>query len=800
MKRLLSILLFSGLMCSAQTSLPLVNGGFENGLAGWTTDELGMTLFLPEAAYRGNTGIRIKDLSNKWGNELQSHPLPAKPGMVYEISFMARSGELPDNDGIGVYLVCYDQKDQILTRYRGPLGEICTFFKPRPTWQKISMFGETPPGTASIAVRFHTRSNAFALLDIDEVSLSEHTPAHAASLTRNILKAKRHIDKESLKMQVPFQTVAQKMNTIAIANHPRLFASAPQFQSLAHLANENDGIHRRMMDRLEFVADAILKSKPLERKMEGRRLLGVSRNALFRISTLALCYRIRGREQYRERCVAEMRAVANFSDWNPSHFLDVGEMALALATGYDWLYDTLSEEDRELCANALLHKALLARKPRDWWRTTNNNWGQVCHTGMIAAAVAIAERDPETTHQVVHEGIQNLAIPMRVYEPHGNYPEGPGYWEYGTGFNVLGLAILQQAFGTTFGLAELPGFQQTANYFDYVTAPSGRTFSYSDCGPGPRSKIGIPWWFAHYFEQPELVERQERKILEQRCAERTPLVPHRNNGWFHAYTFFWLMEPEEVSLPQLPLVWNAEGPVPIVIMRSSWDDGKATFVGLKAGSPSANHGHMDAGSFVLETQRVRWFHDLGAEPYHRLESMGVGLWDGRQEGERWKLFRLNNFGHNTLVIDGQLQRVAGHATVNSVTEEGSTKTAVLDLTPVYSNVCSKAIRTVKLLEDGQVVIIDELEGLTPGVEVLWGACTFEKATLEAAQRQATLTRGTAVLTVKAEAGQWRLVDASQPPFRGDSKNPNLKRLELLNRAPESGKLVIQVTMTPNAHE
>lgn len=797
-KRLLSLPLLLGLLCAARTALPLQNPGFEDGLRGWTPDEQGMTLFLSEAAHTGSMGVRIRDLSLKAGNELLSEQLPATPGRIYEISFMARAGQLNGNDGVGVYLVCYGKNGKPITQYRGQLGEICQFLMPTPEWGRLTLCGRAPEGTASVAVRFHTRSDSRALLDLDDVQLHEITEDEAKAAKAVVLEAKRHQRRDQLKMNVPLEEVAKTMRTIAVSNHPRLFASAPQFEALAHRVREANGIHHRMAERLAFLADSLLDTPPLQRVMEGRRLLGVSRNALYRISTLALCYRLYGKDAYRDRCLAEMRAIASFTDWNPSHFLDVAEMTLALATGYDWLHDSLSDDDRRLCADAILSKGLKAGSPRDWWRTAENNWGQVCHAGMIAAALAVAEADLDLTTRAIHESIQNLAIPMRVYAPNGNYPEGPGYWEYGTGFNVLALAMLNQAFGTDFGLSDLPGFRQTATYFDFVTAPSGKTFTYSDCGTGPRSRMGIPWWFAYQFDQPAIVERHERAILERRCADRRPVRPERDNGWFHAFTFLWLDDPQSVELPKLPLLWNAQGPVPIVIMRTSWDDDHATFVGLKAGSPSANHGHMDGGSFIVESNRIRWFADLGAEPYHRIESMNINLWDGRQTGERWKLFRLNNFGHNTLVIDNHLQLVRGHVDVLSVSETPERRTAVLDLTPVYADVCSKAIRTVILHADGHLDIIDELAGLTPGAQVVWGANTFEQATLNPADNTITLTRGHAGLLVAntSQTGEWRLTDASQPPFRGDSPNRNLKRVELVASAPQDGTLRLAVSMTP----
>ena len=71
----------------------------------------------------------------------------------------------------------------------------------------------------------------------------------------------------------------------------------------------------------------------------GPRLLTVSRTVLERVTTLALLYRLDGDPRWVARAREELLAAAGFSDWNPSHFLDVAEMCHAFAIGYDWLYD-----------------------------------------------------------------------------------------------------------------------------------------------------------------------------------------------------------------------------------------------------------------------------------------------------------------------------------------------------------------------------------------------------------------------------------------------------------------------------
>jgi len=66
---------------------------------------------------------------------------------------------------------------------------------------------------------------------------------------------------------------------------------------------------------------------------EGKRLLAISRIALKRIYYLSYAYRMTGERKYALRAEQEMLAVSRFTDWNPTHFLDVGEMVMALAIG-----------------------------------------------------------------------------------------------------------------------------------------------------------------------------------------------------------------------------------------------------------------------------------------------------------------------------------------------------------------------------------------------------------------------------------------------------------------------------------
>jgi hypothetical protein len=46
---------------------------------------------------------------------------------------------------------------------------------------------------------------------------------------------------------------------------------------------------------------------------------------------------------------------------------------------------------------------------------------------------------------------------------------------------------------------------------------------------------------------------------------------------------------------------------------------------IKEGTPNGSHAHMDAGSFVYETNGIRWAIDLGTEEYFKMRAAKLDL-------------------------------------------------------------------------------------------------------------------------------------------------------------------------------
>ena len=187
--------------------------------------------------------------------------------------------------------------------------------------------------------------------------------------------------------------VAQQFDYGKIAPHPRLLLPAGGEEAIRKAIAEYPRWPLFTSGSWNF-ATGHLRNQPVERIKEGKRLLAISRIALKRIYYLSYAYRMTGDQKYALRAEQEMLAVSHFTDWNPTHFLDVGEMVMALAIGYDWLYDSLQPDTRRVVREAIIAKGFDAAKNtrHAWFYTAKNNWNSVCNSGLAYGALALLKR------------------------------------------------------------------------------------------------------------------------------------------------------------------------------------------------------------------------------------------------------------------------------------------------------------------------------------------------------------------------------------------------------------------------
>ena len=382
----------------------------------------------------------------------------------------------------------------------------------------------------------------------------------------------------------------QALDYDKLAPHPRLLINKGDIAAMREFRDRSENA-RYVNDMIVNEATRFLSTSSAVRKLEGRRLLQVSSEVLKRVFYLSYSYVMTDDVRYAERAEREMLAASEFIDWNPSHFLDVSEMTMALSIGYDWLYHYLSEDSRNKIATAIYEKGL---RPSEndkwaWFFKADHNWNQVCNAGMIYGALAIMDRSPEYCQKLIEKCLKSNPIAQICYEPDGGYPEGAGYWDYGTSFEVMLVAALQSALGTDAGIAAQESFMRTASYMTYMATPSGKSYNFADSGSA-MSCISSKYWFARQLNDASIVAVDElfvknRKVLNVR------LLP----------TYMVFGSSLDFSKSQLPdNTWVNHGATPVFVYRSGWESTDDTYFAIKGGSASTNHAHMDVGSFIYE--------------------------------------------------------------------------------------------------------------------------------------------------------------------------------------------------------
>ncbi|RYX86697.1 DUF4962 domain-containing protein [bacterium] len=581
-------------------------------------------------------------------------------------------------------------------------------------------------------------------------------------------------------------------------SHPRLMATGTTWDAIkAHRLA--DAELDSFLKRGKLDAKAILDVPPIPYKKDGKRLLHVSRVVLRRVLLLALQFRLTSNAAFAERAKAEMLNVAAFNDWNPSHFLDTAEMTAAVAIGYDWLYDVLDETTRQTLKTAIAEKGLKPGLADKGFARTENNWNSVCLCGMSLGALAIAEDQPELARQTLQKTRDFNSNGLKVYAPAGVYPEGAMYWGYGTTFQVILLDALRFSLGTDWGLSQSAGFMQCTDALFQQQGPTGAFFNFSDGVERPGLE-GATFWFAHVLNRPELTQF-ERSQLRKYAASTRASDPSTEADRTLSLAALWWPDTLAQKQTSMPLSWYGRGANPLAVFRSSWTDPNAMFVALKGGKASNSHGHMDAGSFIFESDAVRWAHDLGMQNYLSLESKGIDLWNSKQDGGRWDVFRLGPSSHNTLTINGQLHQVNGNARITHFSDtEGNVpihteKGAIVDLTPVFAGQATRVTRGFAFTSL-RLLIKDELEGLKVGDKVRWAMLTNAKIELSYEGRKATLNQDGKMLEVWSSGPSFEIVPA-QGTHDYDAPNPGSQLLTLTSVAPESGQLNFFVSLSPN---
>ncbi len=556
-----------------------------------------------------------------------------------------------------------------------------------------------------------------------------------------------------------------------VGAHPRLFATSDDISAIRAKISTDANMSAWYAD-VKKSADNYLKMNCVTYEIpDGIRLLEVSREAQTRIEILSFVYQISGDKSYAERALKEMLAVCAFKDWNPYHFLDTAEMMAGVAFGYDWIYDTMSAEDKKTVETAIYEKGIrqaledyedVTSRNRSYkWAQSNvgDNWNVVCNSGSLQAAIAIADVYPEASQKVFGYGMELLKKAVLLYGPDGAWYEGPGYWEYTTRYFCNLMACLESAYGTTFGYMDIPGIKETGYYVTALTGADS-VFNFHDVGEAPVVS-STQFFLASHTGSSSLNQTRLNDIKKLKI-----LGTVRDLLWY---------EPQLSSVAsEIPLDFYFKD-TEVATMRNSWNTANAVFVGLHAGNTNVYHGHMDSGSIVLDGYGSRFISDLGSENYNLA-------------GGQWDKYRNRAEGHNTLVINPGLdggQNIGGQTRIDRFETNASSAIAVVDMTSMYSNTAESVKRGIKFTDNRKAIIMqDEIVNKQP-YDVWWAIHTKYTPELAADSKSVIIhgdNRNLKLTIIGNEDAQFTIMNAeplpTSPVLDGQSSNLLYKKVAI----------------------
>ena len=568
--------------------------------------------------------------------------------------------------------------------------------------------------------------------------------------------------------------------------HPRIMVEPDSFERINSLV-ETDENMAKWYASLKKSADAMLTAAAITYTPDkGDTLLESARTMLSRAKTLGLMYNLTGDTAYKDALWSNVQTVCAFPDWYPTHFLDVGEMSMAVAIAYDWVYNDWTKQQRRIMENALESKGLevtLEQYETDnqagYWTVTDNNWNIVCNGGAAVAALAIGEKNPELCGKVVHYALWGLESMMKEYAPDGGWNEGVTYWQYATSYFTQLMSALNSALGNDYGFMESPGVERTGEFVIQATGPSG-IFNFHDAGNAFYSSPEI-LYMSSRLNKPELTVNNlyTRAIygLSGGAAEMIWYNPDMNTEM-----------AEEI--PKDSVFTNIQ----TAFMRNDFEDANGMFVGLHGGKNNVNHGQLDNGNFIVDAIGQRWFIDLGGDNYSLPEYFA---------GKRYNYYRNRAEGHNTLVINPSSEADQIPAATGVITKQFSKPRgafSVLDMTDAYTDAQS-LVRAVMLGNDRSVVTLRDEIKLTKSSELYWFAHTTADINISEDKKSALLTIGNKQMYVQLDSdmdAEFSVMAAkpleSSPQHSGQNANSGVQKLAIhLNNVREG---YIQVSFVP----
>ena len=495
-------------------------------------------------------------------------------------------------------------------------------------------------------------------------------------------------------------------------SHPRLLTDAAGVERMRKLIKTDDYYASMATAYIAQADKDLTASIPVYKFDDQMRTLSNANSFTTPNMRLAFAYLLTGDAKYADKAIERLMAVTEFPDINPVHIIDIGPWLKGISLTYDWCYDRMTDEQREIVECFIIEKgvkpvgrAYYAMLPSggstgfqlaNWFPRWKSNYTPYLQGGLINACLAVADKDPDSCFDTLEKTFRAWEYMLFGLYPGGVWLEGKAYQGVVNSNLAISAGSLISTLGNTYGILDYPGVEESLTALMSYTSLSG-SFSFADdTGRSALNTISDFYQFyADYYDNPQLSMWRQ---LAYNNEYSTAVEGARGACGIMDLLYY---EPMAgmTALQDMQKVNAFEGGE-IFTVHEDWLDKKALFF-VSAGGPTRHyHHHNDGGDFLFAKDGVVWTYEFGQGNYN------VGNIYTRYSGK--------TEAHNTLTIlpsDGFSQRLESFADLLDYGELKGGAYAVYDMTELYEDQSAENITRGFYIGDNyeSLTVRDEME-------------------------------------------------------------------------------------------
>ncbi len=423
---------------------------------------------------------------------------------------------------------------------------------------------------------------------------------------------------------------------VAAETHPKLCFSAEDLPALRERAESMPEVRGAILAEAERLVgpgridpEAISElGSDAPQRVRGH---SIGRELTHRVETLGFAYQLTGDERFGVEGARLLETVGDLPPdeppVGPHSFAGArGDILRAMVTGYDWLYEAMSEQQRDVVAQMMARyvEDLLAESPDAWWMPYHNFIG-VAIGACGAASIVLEERFPERAASWREQSADLVELWLSSgFDSEGAYVEGVGYSFYGLGNATLFMDALKRAGGPD--VFAHPHLQRYPHFLAQSLLPGEGVFD-------ARNDSGYT-----NGATPVLLRLSAEGLPLAKWLWRNTGGPNKRDPW----RIIWANDVEAQSPLEAGEPLSAHFPERgLVVFRTGWDAADLMF-SVEAGEYfPVIHDQADKGHFTLYGLGGWWAIDSG--------------YGNNREPEG----KAQTVAHNCVLVDGRGQALTG---------------------------------------------------------------------------------------------------------------------------------------------